>query len=369
MDKREFTTAEREALPYWRFHQPHPRGQRQRAARYLQRQGLAPEAISRLGAISKPTLSRSLHAYRAGGIAKLHEVPLHRRQGQWAAYRTSIAADWRPRPPARGAEAAARSAALTGLQRGPTQVRQFLKTLGRQPRNVGQRPAQAAVAAPEALKTEQRAPRLEEAKAGQRVVFLLEAAHGVCAPFWGLMGGCARLFVTAPRGRQRCKVWAALNATTRASLRVRNLPSITSETVGALLRLLAGAHPGMPLTIVLDNARSQRCALGHSLAQRLGMALLFFPASAPHLNLLERLWKFVKKQWLYSKYSADHLAFQQAIIEGIEQASDPHPEALASLLPLTLQSCTAVQGSGEESNISLFPVARRTQRKVSSIAA
>ena len=26
------------------------------------------------------------------------------------------------------------------------------------------------------------------------------------------------------------------------------------------------------------------------------MALLFFPASAPHLNLLERLWKFVKKQ-------------------------------------------------------------------------
>ena len=96
MDKREFTTAEREALPYWRFHQPHPRGQRQRAARYLQRQGLAPEAISRLGAISKPTLYRSLHAYRAGGIAKLHEVPLHRRQGQWAAYRTSIAADLRP---------------------------------------------------------------------------------------------------------------------------------------------------------------------------------------------------------------------------------------------------------------------------------
>src|SRR5438128_8552444 len=99
------------------------------------------------------------------------------------------------------------------------------------------------------------------------------------------------------------------------------------------------------------------------------MALLCFPASAPHLNLLERLWTFVKKQGLYSQSSADHLAFQHAILEGIAQASDPHPEALASLLPWKLQSCTAVQGLGEESNISLFPVARRTQRKVSSIAA
>ena len=32
MDKMEFTTAEREALPYWRFHHPHPRGQRQMEA-------------------------------------------------------------------------------------------------------------------------------------------------------------------------------------------------------------------------------------------------------------------------------------------------------------------------------------------------
>ena len=77
----------------------------------------------------------------------------------------------------------------------------------------------------------------------------------------------------------------------------------------------------------------------------------------------------VKKQCLYSKYSADHLAFQQAIIECIEQASDTHQEALASLLTLKFQSFTAVQVIGEESNISLFPVARRTQRKVSSIAA
>ena len=369
MDKMEFTTAEREALHYWRFHHPHPRVQRKMEALYLKSQGLAPEAISRLCAISKPTLYRYFHAYREGGIAKLQEVPFHRRQGQLAAYRTSIEADLRQRPPASVAEAAARIAALTGLQRGPTQVRQFLKSLGMKPRKVGQIPAKADVAAQEAFKTEQLEPRLEEAKSGQRVVFFMDAAHFVFAPFLGLMWCFERLFVKAPSGRQRLNVLAALNATTREIWSVRNLTSITSETVCELLRLLAGAHPGMPLTIVLDNARYQRCALVQSLAQRLGIELLFLPAYSPNLNLIERLWKFVKKQCLYSKYYADHLAFQQAIIECIEQASDTHQEALASLLTLKFQSFTAVPVIGEESNISLFPVARRTQRKVSSIAA
>src|SRR6516162_3739206 len=34
---------------------------------------------------------------------------------------------------------------------------------------------------------------------------------------------------------------------------------------------------------------------------------------APNLNLIERLWKFVKKQCLYSKYYTDFSAFTSAI--------------------------------------------------------
>jgi transposase len=185
----------------------------------------------------------------------------------------------------------------------------------------------------------------------------------------GLVWCFERLFVKAPSGRQRRNVLAALNATTQDIFPVSNLTYSTSETVCELLQLLAGAHPGVPITIVLDNARYQRCALVQSLAPVLGIALLFLPAYSPNLNLIERFWKFVKKPCLYSKYYADHLAFQQAIIECIAQAPDKHQEALTSLLTLKFQSFKTVQVLGEESNVSLFPVARRTQRKVSSIAA
>jgi len=57
---------------------------------------------------------------------------------------------------------------------------------------------------------------------------------------------------------------------------------------------------------VLDNARYQKCQSVADKAKELGIELLYLPPYSPNLNLIERLWRFVKKQVLYSKhYSAD----------------------------------------------------------------
>lgn len=369
MDQGEFSTAEREALQYWRFHPRHPRVQRKMEVVYLKSQGVASAEVCRLCAVSRPTYARYLRAYRSGGIEKLKEVPGSRRHSEVADYRVLIAADFRQPPPASVAEAAQRIEQLTGLKRGPTQVRQFLKSLGMKPRKVGQIPAKADVAAQEAFKTAEVEPRLAEAQAGQRLVFFRDAAHFVFAPFLGVVWCFTRLFVKAPSGRQRVNVLAALNATTHELFTVTNLTYLTSVTVCELLRLLAGTHPGVPLTIVLDNARYQRCQLVQNLAQSLGIELLFLPPYSPNLNLIERFWKFVKKQCLYSKYYADHHAFEQAIRTCIAQAPTHHRAALASLLTLKFQTFKAVPVIGEESNVHLFPVAKKAHRHVSSQAA
>ena len=49
---------------------------------------------------------------------------------------------------------------------------------------------------------------------------------------------------------------------------------------------------------MLDNARYQRCALVQDLARSLGIELLFLPSYSPNLNLIERVWRFVRKQVL-----------------------------------------------------------------------
>jgi hypothetical protein len=79
MDPREFSTAEREALQYWRFHPPHPRVQRKLEGLSLKSQGGSAAELGRLCALARSPYARSLRAYRSGGIAKLQAGPGARR--------------------------------------------------------------------------------------------------------------------------------------------------------------------------------------------------------------------------------------------------------------------------------------------------
>ena len=88
----------------------------------------------------------------------------------------------------------------------------------------------------------------------------------------------------------------------------------------------------------LDNARYQRCALVEAHARLLSIDLLFLPSYSPNLNLIERFWKYVKKDCLYSKYYPAFTEFKQAISTCIEQAPIQHKKELHSLLTLRFQT-------------------------------
>jgi hypothetical protein len=62
---------------------------------------------------------------------------------------------------------------------------------------------------------------------------------------------------------------------THEVLTVQHLTDITAETVCELLRRLASSQPGIPVTVILDNARYQRCALVQTVAETLGIELLY----------------------------------------------------------------------------------------------
>jgi transposase len=203
----------------------------------------------------KPAIYRYLRGYQAGGVEQLKALNCHCPESQLVEHKRTLEGYFREHPPATCAEAAARIEELTGVKRGPTRTREFLKKLGMKPRKVGQIPAKADVKGQETFKEGKLEPRLAQAKAGKRLVFFMDAAHFVYAPFLASLWCFERLFVKAPSGRQRLNVLAALNATTKELFTVQNLTSLTAETVGELLRLLAGAHPGMAITSVLDNAR------------------------------------------------------------------------------------------------------------------
>jgi transposase len=181
-------------------------------------------------------------------------------------------------------------------------------------------------------------PRLAEARAGRRVLYFGDASHFVLSSFLGWIWCFARLFVRAASGRQRYNVLGALNAVTHQLVTEINTTYINAQSVCALLRKIASLAGLLPITLVLDNARYQRCALVQDLAKQLSIELLFLPSYSPNLNLIERLWKFVKKAVLNSRHHQDFKKFQEAIDGCLEELPTKHKAALDSLLTHNFQT-------------------------------
>jgi transposase len=343
MLKIEFSEADVKALHYERYHHPHPRVQRKMDALYLKSPALSHQEICHLSGITGNPLRGYLRDYQRGGIEQLKQLNFHRPESALMRHRTSLEDHFQKHPSASVNQAQAVIKELTGIERSPTQVREFLKHLGLKRRKVGTIPAKANIEAPARFKQDEREPRLEEAKAGARAVFFMDAAHFVLAPFLGSLGSFTRLFIQAPSGRQRFNVLGALNAITHQVFTITNPTYITSVQVCELLTPLAALGLRVPLIIVLDNAQYQRCRKVLEHAASLGIELLFLPPYSPNLNWIERLWKFVKKHSLYSKYYEKFEPFKQAISDCLAVTSTKYKNELKSLLTLNFQAFEKAQ--------------------------
>lgn len=156
--------------------------------------------------------------------------------------------------------------------------------------------------------------------------------------YLGFLWSFERIFIRSGAGRQRFNVLAALNAVTHELVMVNNDSYINAMSVCELLYRLSGLGLQVPITLVLDNARYQKCQVVMALADSLEIELLYLPPYSPNLNLIERLWKFVKKQCLYSIYYPDFESFKQSISSCLAQCHTTYKQELESLLTLRFQS-------------------------------
>ena len=180
-------------------------------------------------------------------------------------------------------------------------------------------------------------PCLDAAVAGQGHVFFVDAAHFVFGTFLCCLWSFARIFVRAASGRQRFNVLGAWNAVTHELIAVTNTTAVNTETMCELLRKMAALGLTGPITLVLDNARYQRNAAVQALAEQLGITLLFLPSYSPNLNLIERLWKFIKRRALYGRYHPTFAEFRAAIQETLDGLPTTHAEPLKTLMTLNFQ--------------------------------
>ena len=181
-------------------------------------------------------------------------------------------------------------------------------------------------------------PALQAARAGQGHVFFVDAAHFVMGAFLCCVWCMARLFIRGGSGRKRYSVLGAWNAVTQELISITTDATVSAETMCALLRKIAALGLRGPITLVLDNARYQHCVLVKEVAKSLNIHLEFLPSYSPNLNLIERLWKFTKKQVLYGKHYGTFLEFCAAIDGCLAKIPTDHREKLNSLMTHNFQT-------------------------------
>jgi len=180
-------------------------------------------------------------------------------------------------------------------------------------------------------------PLLEQARAGQGQVFFVDAAHFVQGAFLCCLWCVRRLFIRGASGRQRYSVLGAWNAVTNQLVNITTAGTVSSDTMCQLLHKIAALGLQGPITLVLDNARYQRCALVIDLAKTLNIQLQFLPSYSPNLNLIERLWKFIKRDVLYGRHYNSFIEFRAAIDGCLENIPTKHREKLQSLMTHNFQ--------------------------------
>ncbi len=124
--------------------------------------------------------------------------------------------------------------------------------------------------------------------------------------------------------------WVSTSGKVNEEVVLRLLKKLTHSKEGPLV-------PGPKVTVVLDNAKYFKGWLVRLAAQWYDMELLPLPAYSPNLNLIERLWKFVKKEALACRCLATFDDFQQAVERCLAEAGTVHKDELKLLLMLDFQ--------------------------------
>ena len=97
---------------------------------WLLHKGFTRQQVAQIVGVGRATVQRYVAAFREGGLDGLRQWNVNRPVSEMAAYRELIRESFEKQPVCTVAEAGERIFQLTGLRRGPSQVRKFLKDLG-----------------------------------------------------------------------------------------------------------------------------------------------------------------------------------------------------------------------------------------------
>ena len=154
---------------------------------------------------------------------------------------------------------------------------------------------------------------------------------------WQERGKAGTIQVQANSGRRRLNIMGALNPLTLRPTIFLSEENCDKEMMKIFLQEIRNEYSqSQHIVMILDNARYQRAYEVQEEAKRLDITLEFLPPYAPNLNLIERLWKYFKKEVMQNSY---YPTFDQFFIKTVEffRTIESRQSELETLLTLKFE--------------------------------
>ena len=196
-------------------------------------------------------------------------------------------------------------------------------------------PCQADAAAQTAFVADTLAPLLAAAEAGEAVVYFADAAHPThntrATHVWTETGKERPLLTVS--GRERVNLNAALNAHCPSQVHLDETDCVNAQSTQRLYEKLLRAHPDGPVYVICDNARYYKNKVLQTWLAGKRLVQVFLPPYSPNLNLIERLWKFLRQKIINTAFYRTKGQFKTAVLDFFDRLPEFGPE-LASRLTL-----------------------------------
>ncbi len=119
-------------------------------------------------------------------------------------------------------------------------------------------------------------------------------------------------------GRTRINLNGVLNPDTKEII-IREDKTINAQSTIELYKEIEKKNLDKEkIYIIIDNARYYRCKLLDEYLIKSKIEQVFLPPYSPNLNLIERLWRFMKKKIIYNKYYEKSFEFRRKIFDFFE---------------------------------------------------
>lgn len=129
--------------------------------------------------------------------------------------------------------------------------------------------------------------------------------------------------ISSVSGRSRLNINAVMNAENPCDVLMVESESVNAESTLALYKKLEILHPeAKNIYVVCDNAKYYKNKLLNESLKNSPIKQVFLPAYSPNLNLIERLWKFMRKKVINHHFYRGFGDFKKAIFNFFENIAD-----------------------------------------------